>query len=233
MIDIQALGSSSAGNCYYVTDGTTPILLEAGLRYKDMQRALHYQISSVQGCLLTHEHGDHSKSVPDILRAGVTTYMSQGTMNAMQLQHHRVQPVQARVPFTIGTWRILPFEVEHDVSEPMGFLLANQTGEKLLFVTDSFYIRYKFQGITHFLLECNYSKDILDENILEGRIPQVMRKRLLRSHFSLENVKEFFRVNDLSKTEEIWLLHLSDSNSDEERFKREIMELTGKRVIVA
>lgn len=233
MIEIQALGSSSAGNCYYVTDGTTPILLEAGLRYKDMQRALHYQISSVQGCLLTHEHGDHSKSVPDILRAGVPTYMSQGTMQALELDHHRAKPVQARVPFTIGTWRILPFEVEHDVSEPMGFLLANESGEKLLFATDTFYIRYKFQGITHYLLECNYSKDILDENILEGRIPQVMRKRLLRSHFSLENVKEFFRMNDLSKTEEIWLLHLSDSNSDEERFKREIMELTGKRVIVA
>ena len=28
---------------------------------------------------------------------------------------------------------------------------------------------------------------------------------------------------------EIWLLHLSDGNSDAERFKREIMELTGKK----
>jgi DNA-binding transcriptional MerR regulator len=59
-----------------------------------------------------------------------------------------------------------------------------------------------------------------------------MKKRLLRLHFSLENVKEFLRANDLSKVQEIWLLHLSDNNSDEERFKREIMELTGKVVYV-
>ena len=56
---------------------------------------------------------------------------------------------------------------------------------------------------------------------------------VLRSHFSLENVKEFLQANDLSKVQEIWLLHLSDGNSDAERFKREIQELTGKVVYIA
>jgi len=31
---------------------------------------------------------------------------------------------------------------------------------------------------------------------------------------------------------EIWLIHLSDNNSDNARFKREIQELTGKMVFI-
>jgi len=102
----------------------------------------------------------------------------------------------------------------------------------LLFATDTYYIRYKFQGITHLLIECNYSLDILEENIAEGKVPKVMKKRLLRSHFSLEHVKDFLRANDLKNLKEIWLLHLSDNNSDEKRFKQEIQELSGKQVFV-
>src|SRR5699024_3504053 len=122
---------------------------------------------------------------------------------------------------------------QHDVSEPYGFLLANKQGEKLLFATDTFYIRYKFKGLTHLLIECNYSMDILNENIVTGRVHKGMKNRLIKSHFSLENVKEFLKVNDLSKVQEIHLLHLSDSNSDEELFKREVQELTGKAVYIA
>lgn len=50
---------------------------------------------------------------------------------------------------------------------------------------------------------------------------------------SLETVKGFLAANDLSRVREIWLLHLSDDHSDAERFRREVMELTGKEVHVA
>jgi hypothetical protein len=72
--------------------------------------------------------------------------------------------------------------------------------------------------------------------ILAGRKTQtrrVIKKIPIKSHFSLENVKRFLQANDLSRVQEIWLLHLSDGNSDETRFKREIQELTGKPVIIA
>ena len=45
--------------------------------------------------------------------------------------------------------------------------------------------------------------------------------------------KELLKANDLSKVQQIWLLHLSDGNSDEKRFKREIQELTGKPTFIA
>jgi len=159
--------------------------------------------------------------------------MSTGTKEAVELEHHRIKPVEAHKPFKIGTWLILPFDVEHDVNEPYGFLLINKQGEKLLFVSDSFYCRYKFTGLTHIMIEANFSIDILNENIASGRVHKSMKKRLLRSHFSLENVKEFLKANDLSRVQEIHLLHLSDSNSDAARFKKEIQTLTGKIVHIA
>jgi phosphoribosyl 1,2-cyclic phosphodiesterase len=232
MIEIKALGSSSKGNCYRVTDGSTSILLECGLPYREIQKGFNFQMSSIAGCLVSHEHGDHSKSMKDVLKAGIDVYASKGTFEALNINHHRTKLVEAKKQFRMGTWTILPFDVQHDVSEPYGYLLANQQGEKLLFATDTYYIKYRFPGLTHLMVECNYSLDILNQNIASGSVPKVMKKRLLRSHFSLENVKEFLRVNDLSKVQEIWLLHLSDSNSNADLFKKEIQELTGRMVMV-
>jgi phosphoribosyl 1,2-cyclic phosphodiesterase len=233
VIEITSLGSSSAGNAYRITDGKTPLLLDAGLRYKDIQRGLAFRVSSLAGCLISHEHGDHSAAVKDLIKAGVNIYTSAGTADALKLDSHRVHRVSALEPITIGTWSILPFDVQHDAAEPLGFLLANTAGDKLLFATDTYYIKHRFTGLTHIMVECNYSIQILNRNIAAGRVPAVLKNRLLRSHFSMENVKDFIRANDMRKVQEIHLLHLSDNNSDEELFKREIMALTGKQVYVA
>lgn len=230
VIEITALASSSKGNCYRITDGHTPLLLECGINYRDIQKGFDFRMSEVAGCLVTHEHGDHCKSIKDVLKAGIDVYTSSGTVEALSINHHRIKTVRAKEQFHLGTWTILPFDVQHDVSEPLGFLLANQAGEKLLFATDTYYIKYRFQGLTHLMVECNFSEKILLENILSGKVPKVMKKRLRESHFSLENVKDFLKANDLSKVQEIWLLHLSDSNSDEKLFKEEIQKLTGKFV---
>ncbi|OAT71905.1 MBL fold metallo-hydrolase [Parageobacillus thermoglucosidasius] len=232
MIEIKALATGSKGNCYYVTDGQTPLLLEVGIPFKDIRKRLNFRTSDIQGVLITHEHQDHCKGINDVLKAGINVYMSAGTAGAIDIKHHRIKTVEAKKQFTIGSWTILPFDVQHDSSEPIGYLLMNQQREKLLFATDTYYIRYRFPGLTHIMVECNYSLAILNENIAAGRVPRVMKKRLIRSHFSLENVKDFLRANDLSKVQEIWLLHLSDNNSDAQLFKQEIMELTGKMVFV-
>ncbi|MEM5012110.1 MBL fold metallo-hydrolase [Niallia taxi] len=232
MIEIKTIATGSKGNAYIVTDGITPLLLECGISYRDIQRAFDFKMSQVAGCLVSHEHGDHIKSLKDILKSGIDVYMSEGTKQAIGSDHHRIQTVKPKKQFTLGTWTIMPFDTEHDVSEPMGFLLANRLGEKLLFATDTYFIRYRFPGLTHIMVECNYDMGILNENIDSGRVPAVMKKRLMKSHFSLDNVKEFLRANDLSKVQEIWLLHLSDNNSDEALFKQEIAELTGKLIYV-
>jgi len=232
VIKIHSLASGSSGNCYHITDGSTPLLLECGIPFREIQKGVGFRTSEIAACLISHEHKDHCKSIKDVVKAGIDCYMSSGTADAINLQHHRIKRVKAKERIKIGTWDILPFDVQHDVSEPYGFLLMNKNGKKVLFATDTYYIRYKFTGLTHIMVECNYSMKILNENIASGRVPKLMKKRLMRSHFSLENVKDFLKANDLSKVEEIWLLHLSDNNSDEDLFKREIQALTGKLVIV-
>jgi phosphoribosyl 1,2-cyclic phosphodiesterase len=233
MIEITPFASGSTGNCYRITDGRTPLLLECGIKYNDIQKGCGFRLTEIKACLISHEHFDHSKAVKDIMRVGIDCYMSRGTAEALGISGHRLNIIKAKQQFRIGTWTILPFETQHDAAEPLGFLLANKTWEKLLYATDTFYIRYRFQGLTHIAVECNYSLDILRANVEAGLVEPALKSRILKSHFSLENVKRFLQANDLSKVQGIWLLHLSDGNSDEKRFKREIQELTGKMVFVA
>lgn len=82
------------------------------------------------------------------------------------------------------------------------------------------------------MIECNYSQRILNENVESGRVPEFLMHRVMQSHFSLENLLVFLKANDLSKVQEIHLLHLSDSNSYEALFKQEVQAATGKLVYV-
>jgi phosphoribosyl 1,2-cyclic phosphodiesterase len=232
-VDIQVLASSSKGNCYRVSDGHTPLLLECGIPYKEIQRGINFKIAEIAGCLITHEHKDHCKSIKEIMKAGIDCYLSQGTATALGAIGHRLKIVKSKQQFNIGTWTVLPFDIQHDCAEPLGFLLADSTGEKLLYATDTYYIKYKFNGLTHILIECNHSYKIINENVEAGFLSWSMKQRLIQSHFSLENVKKFLLANDLSKVQGIWLIHLSRANSNAELFKREVQEITGKPVYIA
>ena len=163
----------------------------------------------------------------DLIKRGIDVYLTLGTAKALNLDDdHRLHIVEALKTFVVGEWRVLPFETQHDANEPVGFLLSNGT-EKILFATDTFYIKYRFTGITHALIECNYSAEILAANVAVGLIHPSMEKRLLKSHFSLSNVVEFLKASDLSQLKEIHLIHLSDNNSDEILFKKTIQALIG------
>ena len=127
---------------------------------------------------------------------------------------------------------MLPFDTVHDAAEPLGFLLTLGP-ERLLFATDTAYVKYRFPGLTHIAIECNYDLGILKQNVAAGLVEREVKKRILRSHMHLGNVKQFLRSNDLSRVQEIVLLHLSDDNSQADRFRREVQQLTGKEVRVA
>jgi phosphoribosyl 1,2-cyclic phosphodiesterase len=231
-LTFEPIASSSAGNAFIVSDGESKLLLECGLKYRDIQIALDFQTSQLDGCLLTHEHDDHSHSVKDVLKAGVSVYTSQGTSHALGLKHHRLKSIEARKQFRVGSFTVLPFETEHDANEPLGFLIESKGGERLLFATDTYFIRYRFKGINILAVECNFSEEILEQNIIDGIVPLGMKRRLLQSHFSFENYVEFLKANDLSQLKEIWLIHMSNRNADAEKFKSEIRKITGKPVYI-
>ena len=233
MISVKPLASSSKGNCYYISDGSSSLLLDAGISIKAIRQGIGFSLSLVAGVLITHSHGDHCKAVKELIKAGVSVYMSEPTKTAQGVSGHRVEVIKERQQFNVGTWTILPFEAQHDCEGALGFLLANRTGEKLLYLTDSYYCKYTFTGLSHILIECNHSYEILDRNVANGSLPAAQKKRLIQSHMSLENAKKFLQANDLSQVQEIWLIHLSDGNSDAALFKREIQQITGKHVCIA
>ena len=178
-------------------------------------------------------HGDHAKAVSDLLKAGVDVFASAETIRALGVGGHRVNTAIHGKQFQLGAFIILPFELQHDVPNTGYLLYSTATKEKLAFITDSYYCKYTFSGLNYLLLECNHSYEILDRNVASGYLSVDMKKRLIHSHFSLENVKKFLQANDLSQVKEIHLLHLSEGNSDSERFRREVQEITGKPVYVA
>lgn len=232
MINIQTIATGSKGNCYHISDGSTQLLLEAGILFKQIQQGVNFQTSDIAGVLISHEHMDHCKGVEGCLKRGMTIYMSQGTKDGMGLTDKQIRIVKSKEQFRIGTWTVLPFDVQHDVNEPLGFLLQSDNGDKLLFATDTYYIKYKFTGLTHLMIECNYDQQTLDENVENGRIHPAMKKRVMKSHFGLENLLNFFAANDLSKVEEIHLLHLSDNNSNVERIFKAVARATGKLIYI-
>src|SRR5690606_18032539 len=192
-IRVRVLASSSAGNAYWISDGQTPLLIECGIRVQDLRERLRFGLASLGACLLSHEHADHARSARDILRAGVDLYATQGTIDALGLEGHRLRPIRAHQQVRIGTWTVLPFDTVHDAAEPVGFLLASRAG-KVLYLTDTAYCRYRFTGLTHILVEANWSPFLLQRNVRDGVVPEALAARLRRNHMRLARLLDMLRA---------------------------------------
>lgn len=217
--------SGSAGNLFQADD----LLLDPGVRIREIRRCLGFGLNKIAACLLTHEHMDHAKGAKELLRAGIDLYCSRGTAEALGLSGHRLHIVEAGRQANIGPWRIMPFVAIHDVKEPLSFLIVKGR-ERLLFAVDTAYIPHRFRGLTHVMLGVDFEAEILKENVALGHIDAELAKRIMRNHMSLETAKDFFRANDMSQVQEIYLLHLSEVNADVKRFKRDIERVTGRPV---
>jgi len=228
-ITIKSLASSSSGNAYRISDGFSPLLAEAGIPLKKIKTGLNFRLSDIEGCLITHEHSDHSGAILDVLKAGVDCLMSIGTAKALGvLLERRVYTCKATVQVDFHGWLVVPFSAIHDCAEPLGFLLqSKQTGEKLFFATDTAYIPARFRDLNYIMVECNYDRDTIEKNIRAGNLSMAQYARITASHFGLQNVVEFLKANDMSTVKEIHLMHLSDGNSDEELMVKTVQRLAG------
>lgn len=232
---LTVIASGSKGNSYILESAGRKLILDAGVPFHEIQKGLNFDLSNVVGCLVTHEHKDHSKAVSDLTKAGIDCYMSMGTLQMIEnLSSHRLMPVILGMEFEVDNFTIVPFSIEHDGVQPLGFLIFDETThEKLLYLTDSYYSKYIFTKVNYFLVECNYCKESAKYNVESGYIPEAFYRRLLESHFELQNVKKFLQASDLSATTKIILCHLSDANSDAKRMIREVNEATGIDTVVA
>jgi phosphoribosyl 1,2-cyclic phosphodiesterase len=233
MIKITPIASGSKGNCYLIDDGQSKLLIDCGIPLSRIQKALSYQLTDIAGCLVSHCHLDHSKAVKDMMDMGTEVYMSAGSADALDIKNHRLIKIKAMQEYYIGSLKVIPFDVQHDAPEPLGFFLKSvETGESVLYFTDTFYIKYKFPGINYLMAECNYSLDSLIASVDNGYIPAAIAPRIVKSHMSIDNLLEMLKANDLSQLKQVYLLHLSDNNSDEKSFKEAVQRATGAEVYV-
>ena len=216
---IKSLASSSAGNCHILEHGSSRIMLDCGLTRKQL-RSKSVKLSELSGCLVSHAHGDHSKGVRDLLKAAVDVFMLSETAKALELpRSHRRHLITPMEYFKVGPFKVAAFLGHHDC-EVAGFQIS-AGDEKLVYITDSCYCEYSFSGMTHLLVECNYDKKSLEKNTSDP----AHKKRVITTHFGLENVAGLIEENDKSKLKEVRLCHLSDQNCNEAFAKEYIGEI--------
>lgn len=217
MVRLHCLGSSSKGNAYVLDDGATILVLELGVKWQAILRAIDYQTQRIGACLVSHEHTDHARAVRDADEAFLPLVMSGGTAQALGVK----RATQTSGQF--GGFKVLSFGLKHDASEPLGFYIKHPDMGSLVFATDTYYIPYSFKGVQHYLIECNYSKELL----FAGEAHPKHRDRVLQSHMSLDTCRDFLTASDLSRTQNIILLHLSDDNSNAQAFREDIYHASG------
>jgi phosphoribosyl 1,2-cyclic phosphodiesterase len=217
--------SSSSGNLYTLTarDGKC-LMIECGVPWRKLQESLRYDLSGIVGCVLTHNHLDHSKAVAAVMVAGIDVYASAGTFEAVGVNgDRRAKRIPERTLTEVGGFHVIAYPAHHDAEEPLLFIVGYD-GKYMLFATDTSHLTQRFDMPFKIIaLECAYDKNILQKRVDTGDINESLAKRLLSSHMEKRNCISYLaEYCDLSQCEEIHLLHMSGDNIDKEQARMEI-----------
>lgn len=234
-MELKVISSGSKGNAYILENFDEALLIECGVRFEDIKKALNFNLSKVKGCILTHEHGDHAKSAKDLMDNGVEVWASYGTHKALgTLNHHRAKciPYQTatKVDVPIGGFTINPFDVLHDAAEPFGFHIHHLETGNVLFLTDLIFCAYNFKNLNNIIIEANYDEEIARKKLTDM---EFLRNRIIKNHMSIDTCLKTLKAHDLSQVNNIVLVHLSDSNSNAYEFQNRVAAATLKKTFVA
>lgn len=222
--------SSSRGNLYEVRSANgRRLLIECGVPWAKLEKALGYKlvgVNGIDGVLLSHDHADHSKAITQVCRAGIDVYASAGTLEALgAAMWRRTKIVADQAIFDVGEFKVLPFSVEHDADEALGFVVWEPaTDEYLLFAIDTCLLTQQFEyPFSIIAIGCSFDQDVLQDRVDRKDINETLAKRLLVSHGSVQWVRNYLRkFCCLDSCREIHLLHMSGDNLDKEAVRRAI-----------
>ena len=202
------VGTGSDGNTYLLQSDTSTLIIDAGCSWRKIERAVDYDVSTLDVLLVSHFHEDHSKYLMDYFSRGVDCHIALLPQKAVTLR---------------GGWKVIPFQVPHTNNDgtecPNYAYIIEKDGEKLLYMTDWMYCPYNLSkfNINHFLIAVNYT-DLEEE--ADGNI-----RHVLRGHSSLETAKDFLRTSMTDACKTIIACHLSQRNADEDQILTELKEL--------
>lgn len=224
---LKCLGSSSAGNCYLLTsDSGETLILDCGIPIKEIKKGLDWNIKDVVGVLCTHKHLDHSKSVNDFKAMGIPICKPYETLLMNQFLANSYFTVRAFDLTTVdGRWT----HTNADGTECpcYGFLITHKEMGKLLYITDTELIKWRFKDINHILLGVNYDKDLVDTDNPKAN-------HVFRGHLSIDTACDFVKANDSDSLQNVIMCHLSSENADKDCFIEKMKKVVcGANVDVA
>lgn len=226
MLKFKCLGTGSQqGNCYLLSTETETLILDCGVPIMEIKKGLNFDLSKVVGCVVTHSHKDHSLSVKDFENMGIPVF----------------KPYDNKEPISLNDWNgiIQAFDLTDKDGKFMhtnadgsecpcyGFLITHPDLGRMLYITDTELVKWRFKDINHILISCNYQKKYIDDENL------AKRNHVFRGHMELETVKEFIKANNSDSLQNIILCHLSQDNSNPEECKAEVEKVAKCPVYVA
>jgi phosphoribosyl 1,2-cyclic phosphodiesterase len=219
MATLKVLSSGSHGNCYLLQCKDETLILELGIKWGDILKGLNYNLGCVCGCLCSHLHSDHSRSIQNALSFGLSVYSCVEVANT----YLGVKTINLKEKTRIGKGFIVqPIKLFHNV-ECYGSLIQHKEFGKMVFATDTNSVPYKFKGVQHWLLEANYSQDILIDNACND----VYSRSASENHLEINDTIEVLKRNHSSELQNVVLIHLSNGNSNEKDFKERVQQELG------
>lgn len=225
-LTLAVLASGSSGNCTYVGDGRTGVLVDCGLSTRRIHQALEargLQDAPIDAVLITHEHSDHIGSARVLSnklkrRFGRTVpfYMTRGTHEGARegCLPEAVAFCTAGETFQVGHLAIHPFPVPHDVLDPVAYRV--QAGPlSVAVVTDlgrpTALVARQLRQCDAAVLEFNHDEELL----LQGPYPWHLKQRIRSNHGHLSNGQacDLLRDSLSDRLRHLVLAHLSDENN--------------------
>lgn len=217
---LKCLGSSSAGNCYLSTSNSgETLILDCGIPIKEIKKGLDWNIKDVVGVLCTHKHLDHSKSVKDFKAMGIPIYAPYlcNSCKSMNMGEFTVKPFDLT---TIdGSWTHT--NADGTPCPIFGFLITHPEMGRMLYITDTELIKWRFRGINYILLGVNYDKDLIDRDNT-GKTNHVFR-----GHLSIDTACDFVKANYSDSLQNVIMCHLSSENADSDSFIEKMKKVAG------
>ncbi|MBQ6067925.1 MAG: hypothetical protein IJK84_00340 [Bacteroidales bacterium] len=226
-------GSSSRGNGYILQGEKQTLLIEAGLPLCNVRQFVD-DFGKIQGCIISHRHGDHAKYMGDFMKAGITCYANDDVWDYYEgMTYKRGKIKQPTETTEIGEFKVVPMFAHHDVP-CWSYLIQHPEMGTLLFVTDSAGFNCSFDAIDHIMIECNWSEECLQLAIEEERTNWYVAKRSRDTHMGLEVLLDYLHSEEcFNASKEVVLLHLSHENSDPKQFQQIVSESLNKPTYVA
>lgn len=215
MLKLKIIGSSSHGNAYILSNNDTTIMLDCGTK-KVMETP---NINEIDGIFITHQHLDHCGGVKYIKNYYNGKYYShKEVLDILPILDNQKVEVKTGEKFQIGTFSCKCFELQHDCT-CYGIVIKDEVSSaKLVYITDTGSINFRFKDISYYIIESN-----CDENLLTYE--DYKEVRLYDTHLSMQQVGKFLKENTNHNTKKVILCHISTSEQDYLKHERYIKDV--------